>query len=119
MRFLAKLILAVVVNAVALLAADAWVTGLTLTGGYGGLLTVAAILTLLNFLVKPLLKLVLGPIIVLTLGLGLIFVHVLVLAILDFLSPDLSIGNVSAYFVTALIIGLVNFSFHLLTRSES
>ncbi|MEN9342060.1 MAG: Mycobacterial 4 phage holin, superfamily [Candidatus Parcubacteria bacterium] len=80
------------------------------------LLLVAAILTLLGVTIKPLLTLLFGPVIILTLGLGLIIVNAIVLKVLDILSPVVSITNLSALFYSALLIGFVNFLFHTARR---
>lgn len=76
----------------------------------------AGTLTVLNFILKPILKLVLGPIIVLTLGLGLIIVNGLVLWTLDFLSPELTIQSIPALLWATLTIGAINFIFHVAQR---
>lgn len=116
MKFLAKIVVAVAVNAFALVAADAYIPGFVLSGDFKQLLTIAAILTALNFFLKPVLKLVLGPVIVLTLGLGLIVVNALILYLLDILSKNLTIQTIPALIYGGLLIGVVNFITHLATK---
>lgn len=116
MKFLAKIVIAMAVNALALLAAQTYIPGFVLQGDLKQILVIAAILTALNFFVKPILKLVLGPIIVLTLGLGLVIVNAIILYILDILSKNLTIQTIPALVYGGLMVGIINFIFHLATK---
>lgn len=116
MRLLAKIVLAVVVNMLALLAAEYFVPGFILSGDLKTLLVLAAVLTVLNYVLKPVLKLLLGPVIILTLGLGTILVNALILKILDFSSQALTIQGLVALLLATVLVSLVNFVFHLATR---
>ncbi len=77
----------------------------------------AAILTLLNFILKPILTLVLGPVIILTLGLGLILVNARILKILDLFLNNLTIETIPALLYATILIGVVNFVFHTATKN--
>src|SRR5437899_610457 len=116
MKLLAKVVMAVAANAFVLIGANAYIPGFVLSGGFEQILTAAAILTALNFLIKPILKLILGPIIVVTLGLGLILINAIILYVLDFLSKNITIETIPALIYGALVIGVVNFIFHLATK---
>jgi putative membrane protein len=116
MKLFAKFIVGIVINAVGLLAAGYFVLGFDIEGDIKNLAMLALILTALNFFLKPFLKLLLGPIIILTFGLGLILVNMAILYILDRLSGNLTIENISALVYSSIIIGLVNFVFHLATK---
>lgn len=116
MKLLAKLAIAVAVNAFALIATVTFVPGATVAApDLKNFVIAAAILTVLNLTIKPILKLMLGPVIVLTLGLGLVAVNAAVLFILDMLSKNLTIDGVSALFLGALIIGAANLILHIAT----
>lgn len=117
MKLLAKIIVAIAANALGLWAATSYVPGFKITGGFKQFIIIAVILTLLNFVLKPILKLVLGPIIILTLGFGLIIVNALILYILDKLLPNITIETIPALIYSTIIIGLVNFIFHLATKT--
>lgn len=119
MKSLAKLIVAIVANAAGLLAAGYFVQGFVIDASMQNLLVLAAILTVLNFFLKPFLKLLLGPVIILTFGLGLILVNMTVLYILDALSANLTIENIAALVYSSIIIGLVNFVFHMATKNQT
>ena len=119
MKFVAKFIVAIVANAAGLLAAGYFVQGFKMTVDIQSLAVLAVILTILNFFLKPFLKLLLGPVIILTFGLGLILINMTVLYILDMLSQNLAIENISALVYSSIIIGLVNFVFHLATKERT
>ena len=77
-------------------------------------------LAVLNFLLKPMLTLVLGPIIILTLGLGVLIVNALILYLLpivtdhiDFLHGSIIIQNIPALFFATLIVSILNFIIHV------
>jgi putative membrane protein len=119
MGLLLRIVFAVLVNALALFVADRYVAGFMLTAdGWKTFAVVALILTALNFILKPILKLLLGPLIVLTLGLGAIVVNAVILKLLDFLSPALTIQGLLSLLYATIIVSLVNLAFHFLTRSK-
>lgn len=116
MKFIAKIIVAIGVNSIAIFSASKWVDGFELNTNFEKVLIIASILTALNFTVKPILKLILAPIIVLTLGIGLIVVNALILYFLDFFSEDISILTTNALIYSSLITGIGNFVFHIATK---
>jgi uncharacterized membrane protein YvlD (DUF360 family) len=126
MHWLARLVIIVGGNALALWAAYLWVPGFVLGGNWITLILIALVLAILNFFLKPLLTLVLGPIIILTLGLGVLIVNGIILYLLpiiadhiDFLRGSITIQDVPPlhYFgtliVATLIISIINFIIHL------
>lgn len=121
MHWLARLILVICGNIFALWAANTYVPGFVLANtNWTALVVIALILAVLNFFLKPILTLVLGPIIVVTLGLGLIVVNAIIIWLLpivlnhiDFLHGSIIIQTIPALFFAALIIGAVNFVVHL------
>lgn len=116
MKTAAKILVALIANIIGLLAAAYFIPGFDLTTTYQGLLMLGITLTVLNFVLKPVLKLFFGPIIVLTLGFGLILINIAILYILDILSKNLTIETVPALIYSSLIIGFINFIFHLATK---
>lgn len=119
MHFLSRLVLAVVANLCALFAADRFVQGFSLSGNWKALLVTALIFTALNWILKPVLKLILGPVIVITLGLGALLVNAFLLKLLDFLSPALSIQGLVALLWATLIVSAINIIFHFATRTRA
>lgn len=115
-----KAVAVVLGNAFALWLAQQYVPGFILQATMLQLLVIALILALLNFFLKPLLALVLGPIIILTLGLGVLIVNAIIIYLLpilashlDLLRGSISIETIPALILTTLIVSIVNFIIHL------
>lgn len=108
MRFLARLILFFFSNLIALLAAFYFVEGFKIGPGFSDFLLVAGVFTLINVFIRPILKLILSPIIIITFGLGIFLVNVLTLYLLDFLLVNVSIAGLKPLVYATLIISLVN-----------
>jgi len=119
MRILSRFIAQVLINALALLAVFYLVPETKFTGTWVQLLEVALVLGVLNFLVKPVLKLFLGPLIILTLGLFSLVLNAIIIWVVVQLFPVLLIipwGWPLAW--STIIISVINFSLHLLARSK-
>lgn len=108
MRFLIRLI----ITAAALWAAVALVNGITFTGGWISLLFVALIFGLVNAIVRPLLKLLTCPLVLLTLGLFIFVINALMLWLTSALSGSLGLGfhvaGFSSAFWGALVVSIVS-----------
>jgi putative membrane protein len=106
-----KTIFRVLINAAALWLAASWVPGIH-AGGIGSVLALALVFGLVNAFVRPFLKLVSCPIILLTLGLFTLVVNALMLMLAAWLGRGLGIdfrvdGFVPA-FVGALLVSIVS-----------
>lgn len=108
MRFLSHLIFLFFVNLVALGAAVYLVDGFEIVMTPASFLKVTAIFTAINVFIKPILKVIFSPIIVITLGIGIILINMLALYSLDFLMTDISIRGLTALFYATLVISLIN-----------
>jgi len=108
MRFLLRL----VITAVALWAAVALVNGITFTGSWLSLLIVALIFGLINAVVRPLLKLLTCPLVLLTLGLFIFVINALMLWLTSTLSVSFGLGfhvsGFAAAFWGALVVSIVS-----------
>lgn len=120
MHWLARLAIIVGGNMIALWVAETYVPGFVVSGGWVIFLLAAIVLAVLNFLLKPLLTLILGPVIVLTLGLGVLVVNAVILYLLpvvsdhiDFLRGSITIQSIPALFFATLVVSIVNFIIHL------
>jgi len=103
-------------NILALFLASRYIGGVSITGGWQELVIVGLILSVFNFILKPILKLLLGPFILLTFGLLLIAINIAVVWATDFFSKDLSISGLQALLLTTLAVVVVNFIIHLIFR---
>ena len=118
MKFVSIFIFHVFSNAIAILAAAYLIKeGFIFNGGFKELLITALILAVANTFLKPLLKLFLGPFIVLTFGLFLIVINAVVLYLLDIFSQPLIINGYLPLLLGALIIGLTNFVINLAAKN--
>jgi putative membrane protein len=94
-------------NAIALYAAVAAVGDASLSG-WSSLLFAAAVFGVVNALVKPVVKLLALPVIVLTVGIALFFINVLMLWITDVVVSGLDFDGFGAFVGASLVIWLVN-----------
>lgn len=106
-----KFIVQILTNAVAIFLASYLVPGFSFTGNVLMLLIAGLILGLINFIIKPILKLISAPLILLSLGLFLIVINIALLWLLDFLMPELIISGIWAYFWGVIIISAINMAF--------
>jgi len=116
MKLIGKIILFIIVNALAILIAAHFITGFIFQGNLTDLLAAAAILTLCNIFIRPLLKLILAPLIVLTFGLLSIAINAFFLYILDKFSSSLMITGLVPLILATVIVSLVNIAANLLTK---
>lgn len=107
MKFFSRIIFYFFVNLVGLLLASNFVPGFVVSSIYG-LFIATAILTLINIFLKPIIKFIFGPVIVLTLGIGIIAVNALLLWLLDYLSVDVNIIGIQPLIYATLILSVVN-----------
>ena len=97
------------INVLALIVVDWMFDGVTL-GRWGPLLLAAAILTIGNTIVKPILAILTLPLIIVTFGLMYFALNVLMLALAEWIAPDFSIDGFWTYVGAAVIVWLVNVS---------
>jgi putative membrane protein len=107
-----KLVMRLIVNAVALAVAAWWLDGITISGSTTTrrvitLLVVAAIFGLVNAVIKPLATLLSLPFIVLTLGLLIFVINALMLLLTSWISGALNVPFDVDGFGTALIGALI------------
>ncbi|WP_054815977.1 phage holin family protein [Nocardia arizonensis] len=110
-----QLVIRLIINAVAIWLAAAWVEGIDIKSPDQDtgtkiivVLAVAAVFTLVNALVKPLVQLLSLPLVVLTLGLFLLVVNALMLLLTAWITDAFSdYGLAVSGFWTALLGGIV------------
>ena len=93
--------------------ADRFVPGVEFIGELKYLIIAGAILGLINFFIKPILKLITLPLRILTLGLFGWIINILIIWSVDVLFPELIIKGLIPLFWTTLIAFAVSFFFGL------
>lgn len=116
MKFLNHFIFSFFVNLVALGAAVYLIDGFEITPAPASFLKVTAIFTIINVFIKPILKVIFSPVIVITLGIGIILINMLALYSLDFFLADISIKGLKALLYSTLVIGLINIVINVSAR---
>lgn len=108
MSFLLRIIIQIFANSTAILAADKLVPGFVFRGDWQELILAGIILGVVNLLVKPLIKLLTLPVIILTLGLFIIIINIAILYLAASFIPTLIINSFWAAFWSIIIISIVN-----------
>ena len=108
MRFITKLILQIIANALAIFVAVKLVDQISFSGDLVDYLIVGVILALANIFVRPILKIVSAPLIFITMGLFLIVINAIILFAADWFVEALSISGFMGYFWGTIIISIAN-----------
>lgn len=111
-----QIIVQILINAVAILVASKIVPGITFSGDIATLLIAGLVMGLINFFIKPILKLVSILPIILTFGLFTLVINIVLLELLAYLVPEFKIENLMAAFWGVIVISAVNFFFSLATK---
>jgi putative membrane protein len=101
-------------NAVALFVAAALVSGVSYGDEGWTLVVAAAVFTLVNMWLRPVVRLLSLPLIILTLGLFLFVVNVLMLYVTDWLVADFEIASFGAGLLAAIVVSVVNWVLQVL-----
>ena len=116
------LIWRLLINAAALWIATEVVPGISFDGDWRLLFAVALVFGVLNVSVRPLLKLLTLPFLILTLGLFIFVVNALMLWLTGFISDTFDLGfhvdGFGAAFVGALVVTVVSFVLSLFVRPD-
>jgi putative membrane protein len=95
------------INVLALIVVDWMFDGVTI-GRWGSLLLGAAVLTLGNAILKPILAILTLPLIVVTFGLAYFALNVLMLALAEWIAPEFVINGFWTYVGATIVVWLVN-----------
>lgn len=113
-----RFLLYIIANAVAILAAEWLVPGVVYSYDFISLMKIALFLAIANAFIKPLAKLLAGPLILLTLGLFTLIINIFLIWLVIRFAPELSITGLNAYFWTMLIVSAFNFIVSMATRKN-
>jgi putative membrane protein len=109
-----RILLAIVANALALLATAYVVPGISFTGSWVQLLVAGAIFGVLNLIVRPIALLLSVPLLVLTLGLFYFVLNGILLWIFSAFMPGYHVAGLWAGILGSLVIMIVNWAVHAL-----
>ncbi|MCL4427024.1 phage holin family protein [Patescibacteria group bacterium] len=113
-----RFLLQIIANAIGIWLATLIIPAIQFSGNILQLLVAGLVLGIINVLLKPILKIISSPLIILTLGLFTIIINMFLLWLTVKLVPDLFIANLAGYFWGSIVISLVNFVFHLYRKRE-
>jgi putative membrane protein len=99
-----KLFLQIITGILALWLATKFVGGVEFKGPLQILLLAGAILGLLNFFIKPILKIVALPLRILTFGLFSLVINVGIIWAVDLIFPELHFSGIYSLFLTTIIV---------------
>ena len=116
MKLIQRFALLFVANAIALYLATLLVDGVTIPLELQSFAVVVAVLTLIHLFIRPLIRIALTPLIILTLGLAGILVNALTLYLLDFILPTVSIAGLLPLFLTTIIVSITSTIFATTSR---
>ncbi len=102
-----KLLLRFLVVAAAVWLVAAYVPGVTVSDGIGSYFWIALVFAAVNLLVKPVLKLLSFPLLLLTLGLFLVVINALMFGLTALLTDRLDVDGVGPAVIASLVISVV------------
>ncbi len=112
-------VLRILGNSVALYAASYFVVGFGFSGGIKEYAMAGVVLGLLNMTVKPILKTISLPVIILTLGLFTIVISALLLWLVDYIFDFILIADIPALIWATIVIWVVNLIVSAITKAAS
>ena len=118
MRFLSRIIFYFLVNLIALIGAAQFVSGFSMNSNIESLLILTGVFTVINFLIKPVLKLIFSPFIFLSLGLFSLVINAIILKLLDIWSVNVTISGIQALIYSTLLITAVNLLLTFVAKSS-
>jgi len=107
-----RLLYAWIVNVVAIWVAAHFVDGINYSDDYWILIVAGLIFGLVNFFVKPIVKLLAIPLIIVTLGIVLFFINLLMLYITSWIVTGFDIDSFMSAVWATVVITLVNWLLH-------
>lgn len=116
MGLIEKFTLMFIGNGLALYLAGIYVSGVIVSFNLEEFAIAVGILTIANLFLRPLIRLALGPIILITLGAGSILINAATIYLLDFMVSAVTITGLTALILTTLIVTGTNLMLSLFSR---
>lgn len=102
-------LLHIIANAMAILASAWLVPNVFYEYQFLSLIKIAVMLATANALIKPVLKMIFSPLILITLGFFTLIINIFLIWLVVRFAPEISIVGINAYFFTMLIVSFFNF----------
>ncbi len=115
MKIIWRIIILIFSNALALFVAAKIVDGIVIEASWANYLIAGALLGIVNTFVRPIIKLLSFPFIILSLGLFTIIINIVLLFAVSFFLPTFNIEGIIAAFWGVLIISIVNYLISIFT----
>ncbi|MDD3607615.1 MAG: phage holin family protein [Candidatus Moranbacteria bacterium] len=116
MRFLLRVTICILTNAVAIFVAVKLVDGINLQLTFSNLLKAGLVLGLINASIKPIVKLFSLPFIILTFGLFTLVINTVLLLFASYLLPSFSIDGFWPALLGVIVISAVNYLISLFVK---
>jgi putative membrane protein len=108
---LVRLAIALGINAAGLWVADKLFAGVQIHG-WKAYVIAAIVLAIANAVIKPVLKLLTFPLVILTAGLFLLVINIAMVALTVWITPNFSINGFWTYVGTVIVLWVVNWAAH-------
>ena len=112
-----RFIVRILGNTLALFVASWFVAGFSFAGGVKEYAIAGVVLGLLNLIVKPILKMISLPIIILTLGLFTVVINALILWLVDYIFEFMTISDITALIWATIVVSIVNIIVSAFTKA--
>ncbi|NRB60765.1 MAG: phage holin family protein [Winogradskyella sp.] len=112
-----NLIIKLLVNAIAVFILAEFLSGVRVDG-YVGAIIVAAVLSILNVLVKPVLVVLTLPVTIVTLGLFLFVVNALIILLVDKLLSSFSVDGIWTAIIFSVLLSFLQSILHSFIKTE-
>ena len=121
---LKKIIIGVVLNAIAVFIVVEFLPEVTAEGGIKFYIIAGIIIGLLNVFLKPILKLLSIPFVIVTAGLFLVIINAFILYLaqwiintMEFKDVRFYFAGIGSYLIAAIIVGIINWAEHIIIRN--
>lgn len=108
MRLISRLIFSYFSNLLAIILAGNLIVGFKISDNFINLLIVAGIFTVINLYIRPIIKMILSPLVLLTLGLFTLVINAGMLYLLDILSTNVTINSTESLIYGTILITAIN-----------
>jgi len=108
MKLFARLVLSFASNFIALLAIANLIAGIEINLVWENFVGLVVVFTLINSFIRPLVRWILTPFVILTLGLFTIVINAAMIWLLDFFSQNISVSGLMPLIGASLVVGFIN-----------